>query len=256
MIEESPERDLSKVAQRFQELDTKSAELMAEKTRFEADARLIKKDSEELEAKIKALASQEAELQQRKKTLQKQAKLLGKRKSALTKVAQTLNKRMHVLRTEQDELGAQQRDLDEEIKQRDQRMALEQEQAAVQKAKGPLQAEMDCRTSPRIAVAVDVSMHTEHNFYMGLTENLSEGGLFIATYDVLPLGTQLDLTLSLPGHGPLKLRCQVRWVRIYSEFTKDLAPGLGVGFLDLDEKPRSVIRSFLSQRDPILYETE
>ncbi len=108
--------------------------------------------------------------------------------------------------------------------------------------------------APRLSLAVDVSLNTEHNFYMGLTENLSEGGLFIATFDSVPIGTRLELTLNLPGMAPIRTQAEVRWQREHSEYTADMAPGIGVRFLALTEPQQTAIRSFLTQRDPILFE--
>ena len=44
----------------------------------------------------------------------------------------------------------------------------------------------DLRRYPRHDVELEVTMESESNFYMGLTENLSEGGIFIATHMLKP----------------------------------------------------------------------
>jgi uncharacterized protein (TIGR02266 family) len=111
------------------------------------------------------------------------------------------------------------------------------------------------RVSPRVAVTVNVSMQTEHNFYAGLTENISEGGLFIATYEEFPLGTLMDMTVTLPDIPPIQVRGEVRWVREYNEFTAEVSPGIGVRFLELSPESRRVIETFLRARSPILFET-
>ncbi|MFH1811067.1 MAG: TIGR02266 family protein [Pseudomonadota bacterium] len=110
------------------------------------------------------------------------------------------------------------------------------------------------RGEPRFEVEVDVGWNTEHNFYQGLSENLSEGGLFVATYDDLPLGTQLQVTLQLPDAPCITARAVVRWVRAHNRFTRDLAPGVGMQFTALDASAQAAIRSFLSGRAPIFYE--
>ncbi|MBW2702391.1 MAG: TIGR02266 family protein [Deltaproteobacteria bacterium] len=110
------------------------------------------------------------------------------------------------------------------------------------------------RSSPRANVVVDVAMHSDNNFFMGLTENLSEGGLFLATYDDIPLGTELALSLNLPEHRTIQTRGVVCWVREYTQYTKDLAPGVGLRFLDLAETDQFAIREFIRRRDPILYD--
>ena len=79
------------------------------------------------------------------------------------------------------------------------------------------------RGHPRLAIDVKVSMNTESNFYAGLTENISEGGIFIATYDNFPMGSTMDLAISLPGQPPLQVKGVVRWIREHSQFTDDVS---------------------------------
>jgi uncharacterized protein (TIGR02266 family) len=98
-------------------------------------------------------------------------------------------------------------------------------------------------------------MHTEHNFYTGLIENISEGGLFIATYENIQKGTELDIDLSLPNQPSIKAQGIVRWIREYNEFTADVSPGVGVQFVDLRESDQAIINGFLQIRAPLLYES-
>jgi uncharacterized protein (TIGR02266 family) len=98
-------------------------------------------------------------------------------------------------------------------------------------------------------------MQTENNFYTGLSENLSEGGLFISMYQVLPVGASVDLTIALPGHAPIKASGTVRWVREHNQFTSDVAPGIGVQFTALRPDDQAFIEQFLRVRPPLFFET-
>jgi uncharacterized protein (TIGR02266 family) len=112
------------------------------------------------------------------------------------------------------------------------------------------------RVHSRHGVAIDVTLESESNFYMGLTENLSAGGLFIATHTLRPLGTAIDVTLQLPGaEDPVRVRGTVRWVREYSE-TSDGGPGMGLRFDDITEEDAHIIRQFLAARDPLFYDED
>ena len=55
------------------------------------------------------------------------------------------------------------------------------------------------RVHSRAELSLAVTLMGENNFYVGLSQNISEGGIFIATYRVLPLGTRVLLTFTLPG---------------------------------------------------------
>src|SRR5687767_4203952 len=94
-------------------------------------------------------------------------------------------------------------------------------------------------------------VESETNFYMGLTENLSEGGLFIATHVLKPLGTQIEVSFKLPGApDSIKVTGTVRWLREYSP-TSDTSPGMGVRFEQIDQHHVDHIRKFLASRDPL-----
>jgi uncharacterized protein (TIGR02266 family) len=112
------------------------------------------------------------------------------------------------------------------------------------------------RQHSRHNVELEVTMESETNFYMGLTENLSEGGLFIATHVYKPLGTQIEVSFKLPDMSePVKVTGTVRWVREYSE-TSDTSPGMGVRFEHIGPEHTEQIRRFLAARDPLFYDED
>jgi uncharacterized protein (TIGR02266 family) len=114
----------------------------------------------------------------------------------------------------------------------------------------------DSRRYPRHDVELEVTMESESNFYMGLTENLSEGGIFIATHVLKPMGTSIAVSFKLPDvTEPLKVVGSVRWVREYSE-TSDTSPGMGVRFEQLTKEQAEQIHRFLSARDPLFYDED
>jgi uncharacterized protein (TIGR02266 family) len=112
------------------------------------------------------------------------------------------------------------------------------------------------RAHTRQDVELEVSLESESNFYMGLTENLSEGGLFIATHQLKPLGTQIDVSFKLPHVAEaIKAKGVVRWVREYSE-SSDTMPGLGVRFEHIAPEQVEQIREFLAARAPLFYDED
>jgi uncharacterized protein (TIGR02266 family) len=103
---------------------------------------------------------------------------------------------------------------------------------------------------------LEVTLESESNFFLGLTENLSEGGLFIATHLVKPLGTRIEVSFSLPNvPEPIKAIGTVRWVRVYSE-TSDTGPGMGLRFEDIQPQQVAQIRDFLATRAPLFYDED
>jgi uncharacterized protein (TIGR02266 family) len=114
------------------------------------------------------------------------------------------------------------------------------------------------RGARRHEVEVEVDLVGDSNFYLGFTENLSKGGLFVATYVLRPIGSILDLSVRLAGHDePLRLRGEVRWIRepsATSEGTSDLWPGMGVRFQALSAEDTRRILDFLQARAPLFFD--
>jgi len=106
----------------------------------------------------------------------------------------------------------------------------------------------DLRTHARKRLVVEVGLHTSHRFWSGWTENISEGGVFIATEDLLSVGEQVVLNLKLEGHrGARAFPCEVRWVR--DEADEGIPVGLGLHFLELDPAEAERIQQYIQTED-------
>jgi uncharacterized protein (TIGR02266 family) len=112
----------------------------------------------------------------------------------------------------------------------------------------------DLRRFDRYRVELELSMGSEHNFYAGFVENMSQGGLFIATHTKKNVGERVDFTVHLPGFAePVSGVGEVRWVRVFSD-TSNVPPGIGVRFLELRGNSLATIESFLKDREPLFYD--
>ncbi len=109
----------------------------------------------------------------------------------------------------------------------------------------------ESRRSHRQVVELEVGISSESNFYIGFTENLSEGGVFVATYTSKPIGSKVEVVLSFPNGEEMRVPGVVRWLR---EATSEGWPGLGVQFESLTEGDEKNIRKFLSLREPMFYD--
>jgi uncharacterized protein (TIGR02266 family) len=118
----------------------------------------------------------------------------------------------------------------------------------------PVAANDGRRADARFTVDLDVTLESEHNFYAGFAENLSSGGIFVATHKLLPVGQEIRFSIRLPGlEEPVLGIGEVRWVRDYSE-RSNVPPGLGLRFLYLAPGCMSVIQRFLENRDPLFFD--
>lgn len=112
------------------------------------------------------------------------------------------------------------------------------------------------REGSRIDLTVAVSLTSEHNFFTGFTENISEGGVFVATYEPLPVGTVIDFELQLvPGPGTVPVRGVVCWIREANDYTLDVSPGMGLRFVNLHPQVAEAITRFVREaREAIFYD--
>lgn len=107
------------------------------------------------------------------------------------------------------------------------------------------------------ALEVHVNSTSEHNFYTGFTQNISEGGLFVATSNIQPIGSQLTFKFTLhPDPDEITVEGTVRWVREHSQFNESPA-GMGVMFSAIDPLARARINDFIRRRrESIFFDDE
>ena len=114
------------------------------------------------------------------------------------------------------------------------------------------------RGNDRVPVQVRVDLRSEDTFFTGFSENISEGGLFIATEAPHEIGDELDVDLSLMGGGhKISQRVIVRWIRP-SEAAGGLPAGMGVQFINLTEHEKMALQEFVDSRikDTLFYDLD
>lgn len=109
------------------------------------------------------------------------------------------------------------------------------------------------RQSPRVRMQAQVDFESDDNFFNGFSANISDGGVFVATVNVLPLGTSVDIGFTLPTGERIECKGVVRWVREIDDKQPDVFPGMGVQFVDLEDRSAQAIESFIQQREPMFY---
>ncbi len=109
------------------------------------------------------------------------------------------------------------------------------------------------RRFDRKDIQLDVSLYSDSNFYAGFTENLSAGGVFVATHNLRPIGEKIDVTITLPNDKQIVAHGVVRWLREFNE-ASDAPPGMGIQFQSITGE--DLMRDFLSARSPLFYDDE
>jgi len=119
--------------------------------------------------------------------------------------------------------------------------------------------QQNVRSAERFDLEVKVDLESEHNFYTGLTQNISSGGLFIATHHLRKIGDRITLKFTLPGsEKTLDVETEVRWIRENTALmrTADGATGMGVRFINLTPETSAAINAFVQARESLYYDDE
>lgn len=117
------------------------------------------------------------------------------------------------------------------------------------------QSPHDSRLYPRVPFAVEVSLESEHNFYTGITDNISEGGIFVAMTHPPAIGTRVTFELVL-GEESYTVAGEVRWIRTPHSAGPDAPEGCGIRWAQIDEKTAEAVKRFTSSRDTLFYDEE
>jgi len=111
------------------------------------------------------------------------------------------------------------------------------------------------RANTRVELEVEVGLESDHNFYTGLTQDISSGGIFVATPIHFRVGDQVSIKFTLPGHGSaLAADAEVRWLRDPHVMRTDAPEGIGLRFLSLSPDVQAAIARFLESRDSLFYD--
>lgn len=117
----------------------------------------------------------------------------------------------------------------------------------------PPDPHLDRRAATRVDVETQVTYASDTNFFAGFAADLSDGGLFIATYNRQPIGTLIYISFSLPSGHIVNAVGQVRWLRDTRDENQHAPPGMGVMFQGLAREDRAAIIDFLQAREPLFY---
>lgn len=103
-------------------------------------------------------------------------------------------------------------------------------------------------------VEANLGATTESNFYVGFSGEISQGGVFVSTYNILPKGTPVRALITLPGNLSTEVDGQVRFVRDPMDMSADSEPGMGIAFEGLEKDSRELILRFIRKRPPMFYD--
>lgn len=103
----------------------------------------------------------------------------------------------------------------------------------------------------------EININDDRNttFFTGLEGTIESGGLFVATYDIFPMGSQLHMKVrGLPGDRVLTGTAKVAWIREHSDINPEAVPGMGMVFKRFSRAAQKEINKFIAENDSIFFE--
>lgn len=250
-----PLRDQEALLSRAErELDAKEAELATEASRLTSSAQELQSRLERLRAVLEAQARHRADAAEALERLASYKlpplSWRAEEEAALLSRSDAVNVRVRSAMKRRDALDAYARNLTQLA------AFVATEEGMLERPDGershvPI-ARLRMR-SKRVRMQASVGLHTATNFFTGFSLDLSEGGVFIATAEKLPPGTEVDLEFTLPSGRKIHGTGVIRWSRDIDDRRPEQMPGLGVQFKDLAGEELEAVRQFVAQRDPILF---
>jgi hypothetical protein len=106
-----------------------------------------------------------------------------------------------------------------------------------------------------LRLEAELGAHSGTNFYKGLSGNdvIDSGGIFIATYQIPPIGQQVSLRVSMPGGYEFEALGVVRWTRDTTD-GGDGKPGFGAQFTQITPEGRQLVYRYVRNREPLFHD--
>jgi len=108
---------------------------------------------------------------------------------------------------------------------------------------------MEERKHPRAKILIEVNYRNLDTFYRNTVLNISQGGMFIRTRTLLPLGTEIALEFTLPGQEE-KITSEGIVVWIHRPTTSKISSspfGMGIRFRRMHPRDLKRIRDYVEE---------
>ena len=111
----------------------------------------------------------------------------------------------------------------------------------------------DDRRTQRVPLEARITMASQSNFWTGFSENLSEGGVFVATPNPPAVGELVPVHIQTEDGRAVLIWGEVRWLR---EEEGGSYSGCGIQFLNLDSRGRLILGDMMMKtgQEPLLME--
>jgi hypothetical protein len=107
-----------------------------------------------------------------------------------------------------------------------------------------------------LRIEAELGAHSTTNFYKGLSGNdvIDSGGIFVATYQIPPIGRNVVVKVSMPGGYEFEALGIVRWTREAPLSGSDSPPGFGAQFTQISPEGRQLVYRYVRNREPLFHD--
>jgi uncharacterized protein (TIGR02266 family) len=111
------------------------------------------------------------------------------------------------------------------------------------------------RQAIRMKLHAQVNLKSESNFFMGFTENISEGGIFVSTLSPPEMGDSVELSVGVEGADPIDIKGIVRWHRTDDDGNPT---GCGVQFVNMTDDVRRTLEMLVVtlEKEPLFHDVD
>lgn len=103
------------------------------------------------------------------------------------------------------------------------------------------------RSATRVRATFQVRYKTLDSLVSAYTENISKGGIYIRSRNILPLNTVVRIKLVMPHDGP-EIECIGQVARIHEKKSdSDVPTGMAIVFRDMSTEHRAFIEDYISE---------
>lgn len=99
------------------------------------------------------------------------------------------------------------------------------------------------RQYPRVDKKVKSEVHSTDGMTYSTALDLSQGGIFIRTPESVKIGSEVQLSIKIPEGESIEIKGIVRWMN--DDKKDDKKTGMGIEFVDINDKQKSNIKIFL-----------
>lgn len=100
------------------------------------------------------------------------------------------------------------------------------------------------REHQRVDKKMKSEVHSADGVTFSTTMDMSRGGIFISTPEPVKDGSEIDLSIYIPGDHPVNIKGIVRWMN--EEPVKGDRAGMGIEFVDVSDKDIGKIKEAMN----------